>query len=69
MWKHHRRNGHGHSQADKEAVRQTERILRAFVEGDTEVINAEIARRNGKFLALLAELFSKPLIDDEQTSM
>ena len=48
-------------------MRQSERILRAFVEGDTEVINAEIARRNGKFLALLAELFSKPLIDDEQT--
>ena len=65
MWKHHRRHGHGHSQADKEAVRQTERIMRAFVEGDTEVINAEIARRNGKFFALLAE-FSTPLIDDEQ---
>ena len=55
MLKHNRRR-HGHSQADREAVRQSERILRAFVEGDTEVINAEIARRHGKEFAMLASL-------------
>lgn len=65
MWKHHRRNGHGHSQADKEAVRQSERILRAFVEGDTEVINAEIARRYSKMIALMAEVMN-PLDDSDK---
>ena len=66
MWKH-KRHRHGHSQADQEAVRQSERILRAFVEGDTEVINAEIGRRYSKMMTLMAELM-KPLDEnDEQT--
>lgn len=41
--------------ADREAMRQTERILRAFTEGDQEVMRAEMARRYGLFFALFAQ--------------
>lgn len=41
--------------ADREAVRQSERFLRAFDEGDSEVIRAMVARRYGRFFPLASE--------------
>ncbi len=42
--------------ADRAAVQQCERFLRAFNEGDTEVIKAMVARRYGRFFAAVADM-------------
>lgn len=42
--------------ADREAAARTERILKAFMDGDTEVLKAEIARVYGaNFFALMQQ--------------
>lgn len=42
--------------AERDAVRRSERFLRAFLEGDSEYVTAEMARVNGAdFFALAAQ--------------